>query len=618
MTIELLKKAKERKPTSGWDAKTDRRRAQAYLRSVTEDSVPAFPHDVIVQLRRYGLSPERCGAFIVKRWPEVYLEHSLAQEALREGILDHYIGAKDKPGKDACGDRFEGPIAEQRVVDYSETNLSASLDQIQKGLVQSTNAPIYKMGSRLVHPYRSSPILEDGDPIRRSNDSLLVGDVSALRLLEYVIDCVDLRKAKKVKQGNASKFQFERFVPPLKIASHLLARPDRWTYPELVGVIETPTLRKDGSLLVHEGYDSASGLLFDANGVIFPEIKNEPTRADAEAALEFLKIPFKDFPFVNDASRSVALSAALTILVRRTLRSAPAHGTTAPTMATGKTLLLNTVSMIATGREPSFMSQGKDGEEDEKRFLAALMKNDLMLVVDNITRDVEGDALCTILTEATWQCRRLGVNENVTVPTNCLIAMSGNNLTFKGDMTTRAILCRLDARVERPEERAFDIDLKKWVPEHRGELVAAGLTVLRAFVVAGRPGLDTFKSFGRFEDWSNLVRGALIWLGQADPCKTRESIIASDTDRDALGRLLDALCTTGEAMTAAGLVSADSDELRAAVDALGYEGNAKGLGHFLMVKHGQIIDGVRLEMTRDRKAKINVYRAININEPDFG
>lgn len=615
---QLLEKAKARKPTSGWDSKTDRRRARIYLRSVTEDSVDAFPLDVIVQLHRYGLSPEACGAAIQKRWPEIFGEGALALDALRHAILDQYIEAKNKPGADSCGDTFEGAHFVKTVCDYSETQLSASLDQIQKGLVRSPNAPIYKMGSRLVHPYRSSPILEDGDPIRRANDSLLVGDVTGLRLLEYVIDNVDLRKNKKVKQGNASKYQYERFVPPLKVASHLLARPDRWTYPELVGVIETPTLRKDGSLLIHEGYDASSGLLFDANGVEFPEINDQPTRVDAEAALNFLKIPFKDFPFVNDASRAVALSAALTILVRRTMRSAPAHGTTAPTMATGKTLLLNTVSMIATGREPSFMSQGKDGEEDEKRLLAALMKNDLMLVIDNITRDVEGDALCTILTEAMWQCRRLGVNENVTVPTNCLIAMSGNNLTFKGDMTTRAILSRLDARVERPEERAFDIDLKKWVPEHRGELVAAGLTVLRAFVVAGRPGLDTFKTFGRFEDWSNLVRGALIWLGEADPCKTRESIIANDSDRDALGRLLDALHATGEALPAAAMVSADSDALRAAIEALGYGNDAVGIGKFLQFKHGQIVDGVRLEMQRDRKAKVNVYRATKIDEPDFG
>lgn len=616
--MNLLQKAKARKPSSGWDTKTDRRRALAYLRTVTEDSVGAFPFDVIGQLRRYGISPERCGAMFFKRWPEIYADHPLARDALLDVILDHYIKAKDKPGKDSCGDAFEGPRFESPVVDYSETNLPAVLDQIQNSLVQSPNTPLYKMGSRLVHPYRSSPLLEDGDPIRRANDSLLVGDVSALRLLEYIIGSVDLRKNKKVMQGNASKFKWEPYVPPLKVASHLLARPDRWTYPELVGVIEAPTLRKDGSLLVVEGYDPDSGLLFDANGIQFPEIKDQPTRADAEVALDFLKMPFKDFPFVNDASCAVALSAALTILVRRTLRSAPAHGATAPTMATGKTLLLNTVSMIGTGREPSFMSQGKDGEEDEKRFLAALMKQDSMLVIDNISRDVEGDALCTILTESQWQCRRLGASENVTVPTNCLIAMSGNNLTFKGDMTTRAILCRLDAKVERPEERAFDIDLKKWVPEHRRELVAAGLTVLRAFVVAGRPGLGSFKVFGRFEDWSNLVRGALIWLGEADPCKTRESIIANDSDRDALGRFLDALHAAGEALPAAGIVSADSDALRDAAEALGYGNDAKGLGKFLQFKHGQIVDGVRLEMGRDRKAKVNVYRATKVGEFEFG
>jgi hypothetical protein len=159
---------------------------------------------------------------------------------------------------------------------------------------------------------------------------------------------------------------------------------------------------------------------------------------------------------------------------------------------------------------------------------------------------------------------------------------------------------------------------RRWFPEHRGELVAAGRTILRAFVVAGRPGLDTFKAFGRFEDWSNLVRGALIWLGEADPCKTRETIIASDTDRDALGQLLDALCATGKAMTAGGIVSADSDDLRAAVEALGYGNDAVGIGKYLQFKHGQIIDGVRLEMTRDRKAKVNVYRATRVDELDFG
>ncbi|HEY5225381.1 MAG TPA: hypothetical protein VIJ06_01190, partial [Methylovirgula sp.] len=549
-----MKKAKARVPAAGWNSKADQKRARFYLRSITEDSVVAFPEDVIATLRRLGMSPEACGQLLLWRWPEIFKANALYQDAMPEAILRVYIDAKDEPGCDAAGDAWEGEQSAKQVCDFREMDLSLSLDLIQSALVKASIAPLYQMGSRLIHPYRSGQDeTESGDPVKRADGSLVVGDVSALRLLEYINQSIDLRKTKKVKVGNRTEFRYDRIVPPVRIASHVLARPDKWTFRTLRGVIEAPTLRQDGSLLVDEGYDSASGLLFDANGYEFPPIKESPTHAEAEAALEFFKLPFKDFPFVieddgQSPSRSVALSAALTILVRRTLRSAPAHATTAPIMATGKSLLLNSVSMIGTGRQPAVMSQGRDSEEDEKRFLSVLMKNDPMVVIDNIVRPVEGEALCSILTESSWQCRRLGTNETVTVPTNCLVTMSGNNLSFRGDMTTRALLCRMDAGVERPEDREFDIDLKTWIPENRGRLVAAGLTILRAFVVAGRPGLDTFRPFGRFEDWSNLVRGALVWLGEADPCRTREAVIADDSDRDALGRLLDAMADIGGRM----------------------------------------------------------------------
>ena len=68
----------------------------------------------------------------------------------------------------------------------------------------------------------------------------------------------------------------------------------------------------------------------------------------------------------------------------------------------------------------------------------------------------------------------------------------------------------------------------------------AGLTVLRAFVVAGRPGLDKLTPFGRFEDWSNLVRGALVWLGEPDPAKTW-FIAVDDPERGDLALLMQAI-----------------------------------------------------------------------------
>ena len=210
-------------------------------------------------------------------------------------------------------------------------------------------------------------------------------------------------------------------------------------------------------------------------------------------------------------------------------------------MGTGKTLAQDAVSLIATGRLTTAMSQGAN-EEDEKRLFSVLLQGDQILLIDNVKRAIEGDALCTILTQSTWQCRVWGRARKVEVPTNVLMLASGNNLTFKGDMITRALLCKMDAGIEKPEIRRFDVDLKAEIPKRRPELVAAGLTALRAFVVAERPGLRDLEPFGRFEEWSNLVRGALVWLGEPDPCKTRAYIAVDNPEHSDLGQLLAADC----------------------------------------------------------------------------
>jgi putative DNA primase/helicase len=58
-------------------------------------------------------------------------------------------------------------------------------------------------------------------------------------------------------------------------------------------------------------------------------------------------------------------------------------------------------------------------------------------------------------------------------------------------------------------------------PSSRAQLVAAGLTVLRGYSAAGRPDMR-LPPWGSFEGWSKLVRGALVWAGEADPGETRE------------------------------------------------------------------------------------------------
>jgi hypothetical protein len=69
------------------------------------------------------------------------------------------------------------------------------------------------------------------------------------------------------------------------------------------------------------------------------------------------------------------------------------------------------------------------------------------------------------------------------------------------------------------------------------------LTILRAYVVAGRP-RQPVKPFGRFEAWSDIARAALVWLGCSDPCASRERIERDDPATEGLGFVLKALFDT--------------------------------------------------------------------------
>jgi hypothetical protein len=153
--------------------------------------------------------------------------------------------------------------------------------------------------------------------------------------------------------------------------------------------------------------------------------------------------------------------------------------------------------------------------------------------------------------------------------------------------------------------------------------VAAGLTVLRAFVAAGRPGLNRLEPFGRFEAWSGLVRGALVWLGDADPCETRKLIATDDPDRAALAELLTAMHAAGvkEHLTAGAWIARaeqqrglDNEDgpLYSAVETVAPSMNKQRFGHYLKRNQGRIVAGLRLWERYNARVKVWGYRAVPV------
>ena len=419
----------------------------------------------------------------------------------------------------------------------------------------------------------------------------------------------------------------EDYVPcnaPRNIATTLLARRGHWQAQPLIAAVNAPTLRPDGSILDQPGYDAATGLLFVNPAVEFPPIPPQPTCEQATEALAFLyQEVLSGFPFAAPHDRSAALSAILTACVRHSLKTAPMHTFNAPVMASGKSLLADVVALISTGHPATVMSHTPDGDEMRKRVLSVLMQGDLVVNLDNIEEPLANQTLCSVLTQESFSDRILGVNKTGTAPTLCCWLATGNNLTVAGDMTTRIVPCNLDPQVERPEEREFPRNLYDWIPANRPALVRAVLTMLRGYVVAGRP-KQPIKNFARFEDWSGLVRSALVWLGEADPLGGREQLEDGDPVRVKLRALLQAwfaVFRTAPATSKEAVMRSNETEL----DDEGREQPAypalrevleehfadrkgaitsNGIGYFLRQHAGRILMGARFEAYGGNAARV--------------
>ena len=73
----------------------------------------------------------------------------------------------------------------------------------------------------------------------------------------------------------------------------------------------------------------------------------------------------------------------------------------------------------------------------------------------------------------------------------------------------------------------------------RGRFVSLALTVVRAWIVAGKP-TTPCKPLNSFTEWTAWVRQPLMWLGLADPATHIFETMAHDPDRETLDRLLHA------------------------------------------------------------------------------
>jgi phage gp37-like protein len=392
----------------------------------------------------------------------------------------------------------------------------------------AANAPVYQRGGKLVRP-----VVETVDATRGRQTNAV-----QLKILDvpYLRDLL-CRHARWTK-FDGRKGGLVTVDPPEGVAKVILARTGDWKFPAISGVISTPTMRPDGSLLIEPGYDKQTRLLL-VSPPSMPPVPDNPTREDAEQALTLLESLLTGFPFSDDVGLAVALSAMITPVVRGAFPVAPLHAGRAPAAGSGKSFLYDTVAAISIGQPMPVISTGGSEQELEKRLGTAMMAGQPLISIDNITGELGGDALCQLIERPVVDVRILGRSESIRVEARgTTLFATGNNFVIVGDVCRRSIATNLDAGVERPELRRFDFDPVDRVLSDRGKYIAAALTICRAYLVAGRP--NKAPNLGSFEGWSDTVRSALIWLGKADPVKSMEMTMGEDPEREELADMLEA------------------------------------------------------------------------------
>jgi hypothetical protein len=394
---------------------------------------------------------------------------------------------------------------------------------------------VYQRGNALVTVLRD-PSRVQREKIHRPKGSPRIVPLPGPRLRELLTKTAMWAKGRRDRDGDVELVPAH---PPDWAVNGVAARGSWPEIRTIEAIIEAPALRPDGTILDVPGWDKAMELLYEPNAE-FPPIPDRPDQDDAERAARQLLDLVGDFPFKGEEHRAAWLAALLTPLARFAIDGpCPLFLFDGNVPGVGKSKLTDVIAIVATGRDMPRTAYPDNDEEMRKRITATALAGDRLMLIDNIKpgTPLGGGSLDSTLTGLSWRDRKLGASEMTPdLPLFTVWFATGNNVELRGDMLRRTVPCRLESPEENPEERtgfAIEGDLLRHVREHRGRLVVAALTILRAHALAGRPAMG-LKPMGSFESWSEVVRAAVSWAFGVDPCATRKEL--QDSDPESLAR----------------------------------------------------------------------------------
>jgi hypothetical protein len=415
-------------------------------------------------------------------------------------------------------------LPEIRVTGRNTKDITA--DAIE-ALYKSNNPPtIFKRGSlpvRVSKDERETPYIE------------IMGEAAIRGRLDRVATYVKYVKIPNHDNADDHDYKVIPAAVPLDVVRDVMTLPD-FKLPALANITEIPTLRPDGSILSIPGYDAASNLYYvPSRNLIVPEIPSNPTAEEVRDAVNLINEVYINFPFDSPASRTNAIAATATCIYRPMFDgNVPLFIISKPQAGVGAGLMTAALCMTTTGRDPAMFGAPKDEDEWAKVIFAAVKAGQRIIIFDNCDGTLYSANLARLITAKTIGGRILGHSENAIMPNNSMIFCNGNNITLGGDLQRRSYLSRMETEADRPWERECNFlhsPLIPWVKANQGQIVAAYLTIAKAWIAAGKPLDDSLSRLGGFEEWESVIGGVLKHAGIQGFLGNRETIYQiSDTE----------------------------------------------------------------------------------------
>jgi hypothetical protein len=460
-------------------------------------------------------------------------------------FVEYLHDRTDNPGYPSQGDiitELEGVIADRRYILLDaapETRPEIRLSTDEFRVIEEAEAAlakdpdVFQRGGMLVRVTREKT---PQDGISRPDGAAVISALPAPNLRERLT-----RFARFIRTGKDDHVPTH---PPTYLPKAIEFRGEWPSIRPLQGISDAPVVRADGTVWQKAGYDARTQVLYEpARGAAFPLLPERLTRKHATAAVEILNEVICDFRFESEPHRSGWFAGLLTPLARFAFEGpSPLFLADANVKGAGKGLMVQTFGHIVLGDAIPVSSYSHESNELRKAITAIAIAGDRMVLFDNLEGPFGNGALDRALTCTRWKDRVLGLNKIVDLPLIPAWYATGNNVQVAADTIRRIVHIRLDVLEEHPETRTDfkHPDLVGWIKENRGPLLLAAITIIAAYLQAGRPQPPKkLTPFGSFEGWSGVVRHALVWLGLPDPCLSREALEASaDTCSDTLHELM--------------------------------------------------------------------------------